>query len=296
MVLPSKYTGGQIALSHNEEKVLYDCGAQGSFQTSVVAAYTGMTHEAKPITGGFCLVLAYHLICTSNALPPSIATRDRARRMLCKALATWEASAADPSSPDRIIYLLEHKYPQEAIRVAALRGVDIERAVFLDYLANDSGVSVGLGSVICYLTGKANDSGQRSRTYSGVPAPRGDVYKDPHAVVAVQELEDERKSASEEVVDFAEITARQTFISSVYDVEGKAVGDEFKIDEHTGAIPSNLTEAVAKGSYDIQEYRAGWRSDNRTNHISWLPPRFGLHLKEREPMLERCKSVVVVDR
>lgn len=66
IVLLSSYSGGQVHVSHSASSHLYDLAPSSASATSVLAWYTDVIHEVKPITSGYCLALSYNLIHTSQ--------------------------------------------------------------------------------------------------------------------------------------------------------------------------------------------------------------------------------------
>lgn len=57
IVLPSAYAGGQVNLSHGGVDMVYDCSARSLNTMTVMAWYTDVICEAKPITSGYRLAL-----------------------------------------------------------------------------------------------------------------------------------------------------------------------------------------------------------------------------------------------
>ncbi|EGN96309.1 hypothetical protein SERLA73DRAFT_76286 [Serpula lacrymans var. lacrymans S7.3] len=72
IVLPSLYSGGQVHVSHGASKQIFDLASSSAFTTSLLAWYTDVMHEVKPVASGYRLALSYNLIHTSTGLAPSI--------------------------------------------------------------------------------------------------------------------------------------------------------------------------------------------------------------------------------
>lgn len=146
IVLPSPYTGGEVRVLHgSEEKVLDFCGSSQQ-NTAVLAWYTDVLHEVKPIKSGFRLALSYNLIQTGPNSIPLLPTEDSAATHLRQVLAQWADGAFD-SPPDVICYKLEHEYSQSnrSKGVSCLKGVDAHKVARLQEAASGLGIAMGLG-------------------------------------------------------------------------------------------------------------------------------------------------------
>ncbi|PPR07884.1 hypothetical protein CVT24_005621 [Panaeolus cyanescens] len=69
VVLPSAFEGGQVHVSHAGATTVLDISKESTFSTSVLAWYTDVVQEVKPLTAGYRLALSYNLIHTSPDTP-----------------------------------------------------------------------------------------------------------------------------------------------------------------------------------------------------------------------------------
>src|SRR5882757_7992640 len=72
IVLPSKFEGGQVHVSHGNDKDVFDLSPLSEFTTSALAWYTDVTHEVKPVTSGYRLAISYNLIDPSPGISPPL--------------------------------------------------------------------------------------------------------------------------------------------------------------------------------------------------------------------------------
>ncbi|KAJ3551126.1 hypothetical protein NM688_g4911 [Phlebia brevispora] len=155
IALPSQFTGGATHVTHGGMSAAYDCSTTSDVQTSVMAWYIDVTHEVKPITSGYRLALSLNLIHTTTALRPAPSGNKKVLAALRKVLLAWRADAG-LCTPDKILYLLEHKYSQANLRGSALKGSDAQRVALLHMLGKELGFCLGLATVECHAYGTAD--------------------------------------------------------------------------------------------------------------------------------------------
>ena len=132
ILLPSRYTGGEIHLTHASETQVIDFSASSLAKTAVLAWYTDVLHEVKPVTSGYRLALSFNMIHTSPDKPlPTVSSQAdgpcaKLRRVLCE----WKEISG---SPESIAYLLKHQYSEADFRRGAsrLKGEDSQRMAFV---------------------------------------------------------------------------------------------------------------------------------------------------------------------
>ena len=135
ILLPSRYTGGEIHLTHASETQVIDFSASSLAGTTVLAWYTDVLHEVKPVTSGYRLALSFNIIHTSPDMPlPVVSSHAEGpfaelRRVLCE----WKETSGEPGSPDYITYLLKHQYSEADLARGAsrLKGEDSQRMAFV---------------------------------------------------------------------------------------------------------------------------------------------------------------------
>lgn len=203
-----------------------------------MAWYTDVTHEIKPIISGYRLALAYNLIHTTTSLRPALSSPESSIQQLRSILQTWTEDNGR-SAPKKIIYLLQHKYSQANLRASALKGVDANKVGILGMLAREHGFYLGLASVVCSLSGYADDEGGHRRGWGDTRAHN---------------------------VGFAEIEEREMTIEDFVDLDGNLIsnclpvnGEDEEEEEEEGegpceTIPAKLASIVEGGPVDSQEY------------------------------------------
>ncbi|KAF8607470.1 hypothetical protein BDV93DRAFT_468245 [Ceratobasidium sp. AG-I] len=149
VILPSYFEGGAVHLTLNEtSKVVDFSGAASPFQTSVLAWYTDVTHEIKPVTGGYRLALTYNLFRSmeSPTIHPAPVNDPSAAKLL-QALTDWAEGVKqgeDAKAPHALAWLLEHKYSRASMCFAALKGRDAHLVRRARLVAEELGLCLGL--------------------------------------------------------------------------------------------------------------------------------------------------------
>ena len=135
ILLPSRYTGGEIHLTHASETQVIDFSASSLANTAVLAWYTDVLHEVKPVTSGYRLALSFNINHTSPDMPlPMVSSHAEGPfAELRKVLSAWKERSWDSESPNSIAYLLQHQYSGAEFRRGAsrLKGEDSQRVAFV---------------------------------------------------------------------------------------------------------------------------------------------------------------------
>ncbi|RXW17208.1 hypothetical protein EST38_g8643 [Candolleomyces aberdarensis] len=158
-VLPSKFEGGEVHVSHDGRKAVIDVSEDSEFSTSILAWYTDVLHEIKPVTSGYRLTLSYNLCQTApNLLRPSLPDMHGAGAAFRNVLAKWKAGAYMVAhSPPILAYILSHEYTPSDLRqgLDKLKGSDAHKVVHLLPIAKELGFSVCLGNFTFSQSGYA---------------------------------------------------------------------------------------------------------------------------------------------
>jgi hypothetical protein len=161
IVLPSAYTGGQVCVSHASSTNVVDFASSSAFSTSVLAWYTDVRHEVKPITTGYRFALSYNLVHTSSGVPqPSLSDIDSAFSNLRHVLRKWHKGAYEANSEtDIIAYLLKHQYSASNLNKGfeALKGVDAHKVANLRLIAEELGYMICLANLLYIVSGVAEN-------------------------------------------------------------------------------------------------------------------------------------------
>ena len=68
-VLPSAFQGGEVHVSHSGTSVVIGVSKDFESNTSILAWYTDVVHEVKPVTSRYRLAHSYNLIHASRNVP-----------------------------------------------------------------------------------------------------------------------------------------------------------------------------------------------------------------------------------
>ena len=154
VVLPSKFEGGQVHVSHGNNKDVFDVSPSSAFATSALAWYTDVIHQVKPITSGYRLALSYNLINPSPGIPPPhLPDMHSAVSEVEAIFRKWRAGGY--ANSDYIAYLLDHQYSKAGLVSAALKGRDATLVSNIRRAAENQGVSLLLGLLECEISGDA---------------------------------------------------------------------------------------------------------------------------------------------
>ena len=141
VTLPSSYTGGELMVGHNEEWKAY-----GGSKTAVslVAFYADCRHEVLRVKSGYRITLTYNLLLHGDTSRPEgdDGTVAELANLLREHLGTpvpryYGGPATDP--PNRLVYLLDHKYTPRGLNWRRLKGADANRVTLLRTAAAKAG-------------------------------------------------------------------------------------------------------------------------------------------------------------
>jgi hypothetical protein len=233
VVLPASFEGGDAHLSHGNQSLVFNTSVDSLLNTSVLAWYTDVMHEIKPITAGYRLALSYNLIHTTSSLRPALPTTEHVISPLRRVLLSWKQQQ---KGPEKIIYMLDHQYSHANMSGGALKGSDAHTLAILDELAKEMGFHLGLANLEHKVTGTAADDGG---------------YHD-YGEVSMQDVDD-----------------TTTSIEHLVDLDGKLISDDIDFDDETETIPRNLGKILEEGGWDDQEYE-GYQGEFHLTLSSWL--------------------------
>ncbi|KAL0064876.1 hypothetical protein AAF712_008129 [Marasmius tenuissimus] len=230
VVLPSRFTGGDAHVSHGTLKKVFNTSGPSLSKTTVLSWYTDVTHEIKPIQSGYRLALSYNLFHTTTSLRPSLSSQNDIVGRLRHILLSWKQRE---SKPDKIIYMLDHKYSQASLSASALKGKDAHLVAALDSLSKELGFSLGLAHIEHHESGQANDYGgsYRHRGYWGYG-----------------------ESEDDDDVEMGEIEERTTTIENLVDLDGEDISDTVEFDDEAETIPARFDRYFEGQSCDDEEY------------------------------------------
>ncbi|MGH8227142.1 MAG: 2OG-Fe(II) oxygenase [Steroidobacteraceae bacterium] len=135
VILPSRFTGGELVIEHQGEQQTVRGSAR---QLTFAAFYADCHHEVRPVRSGYRLALTYNLIAAGTAeaaVPKSIGALSACIRRLFETPTTTYTGGREPSPADRLVYLLDHEYTPHALAWSRLKNADAARASALRRVA-----------------------------------------------------------------------------------------------------------------------------------------------------------------
>ena len=275
IILPSQFTGGEAHLSHSGVSTAIDVAPTSLWSTSVLSWYTDVTHEIKPIHSGYRLALSYNLIHSTNTLKPRLSDASSTVTRLRHIFGSWRQDLED--APQKIIYLLDHKYSLANMRGNALKGSDAHRVALLQALADEFGFRLGLASIEC------NESGAAENDYGG---GYGGGSRWGRRRYGYDDDDDDMDPAD---LEFAEDVEREMSITNLVDLGGRMLTATLDLGEEDECIPLELQDMVESGVPDDQEYE-GYQGNVRMRIVSRVALLTDLYLVQYAGNLTRCKD------
>ena len=231
VVLPSQFTGGAVHVSHGGLSKVYDCSPTSATQTTVLAWYTDVKHEVKPITSGFRLALSYNLLHTGTSLRPALSTNTDTLEALRDLLQAWK----ERGRPKKLVYLLSYKYSKANLRGSALKGADAHKVALLDPLAKEYGFGLGLATLVFHESGFPSNSGygytgDARRRWTHPPSDDGDDME----------------------MDMVESTTMT--LENLVGLDGKLILNRLEFNAEKEGIPEELEDVLRENGWDEQEF------------------------------------------
>jgi hypothetical protein len=143
--LPSEHCGGDVFLVHGGKEQVLQTAPTSSFSLSMLAWYSDISHQVRPITSGYRLVLTYNLVQSQTTPKQTAAALDESYVRFGQLLATWNRRHA---SLEVLVYPLMHQYTEASLALRSLKGQDAARGRFLERHCRDFGVCWFLGRLI----------------------------------------------------------------------------------------------------------------------------------------------------
>ncbi len=172
IVLPSIFTGGELAVRHQGREVMLDMRCEDPSEAAFAAFYADCVHEVRPIASGSRLTLIYNLRRAAHGPLPEAPDYRGEEDELAQLLHRWAAGDGAPDAlPEKLIYPLEHAYTIAELSFGALKGADAAAAAVLKGAAARSGCELHLALISIEESGIAEHTayyGSRWRRNSDV--------------------------------------------------------------------------------------------------------------------------------
>ncbi|MEZ4339127.1 MAG: 2OG-Fe(II) oxygenase [Sandaracinaceae bacterium] len=137
LLLPSRYTGGEIVVRHGGEQLTHATAERADSSLYFVGFYADCVHEIRPVTSGCRVALTFVLHVEADRAVSAGLTQDA---RLTSQLARYFDEGSDPC----LVYLLDHAYSSQGLDWSRLKNGDRLRTRAL----REAGESIGCA---CYL-------------------------------------------------------------------------------------------------------------------------------------------------
>jgi hypothetical protein len=238
IVLPSKFTGGSLHLSHSGQSKVVDIQTLSSSTTSVLAWYTDVYHSVHPVLSGYRLALSYNLIHPPNSqvpkpiLPQLDAVYDEIRQVLL----SWRQNSEEHVT--KLAYVFDHEYSQSNLKAEALKGSDARTLALLQPIAETLGFQIYLANLEYEMSGPADSDGPPPREYGWGGRGRYGCYYDEE-----DEDVDEDDEDGAEGLNIAEVNGSLLTIGYTVDLDGIPVNIHgIEIDEETEMVNGEMQD------------------------------------------------------
>jgi hypothetical protein len=134
--LPSRHQGGEVWLSHAGQTAVLDTSATSQFDLTTLAWYSDVTHEVKPLTSGYRLVLTYNLVQDSQIQRQAASLLTLNRERLATSLAECHNILSNQSCS---IYILDHQYTEASLQLGQWKGRDAAVGHYLNHVCTANG-------------------------------------------------------------------------------------------------------------------------------------------------------------
>lgn len=162
--------------------------------------FSDVTHEVKPVEGGYRLVLTYNLVRPTEGPAQSAAILGNKTQRLRDILARWKENYdREGDCPSVVAYKLDHQYTDANLRFDHLKGGDQLKARYFRDSCAKEGFTMYLANIVKEVTGGVEDD------YSG------------YYVSGVQEIQD--------------ITDESLKLSNVIGLDGTVVAKSMDLTE-----------------------------------------------------------------
>lgn len=157
VILPSRFTGGELVIEHLDEQVTVRGSAR---QLTFAAFYADCRHEVRPVRSGYRLALTYNIIVEGNTeavLPKTLVALNASIRRFFEQPTLSRLGGRELSPPDRLVYLLDHEYTPHALAWHRLKNADAARAAALRQVARQLDCEIFLALADVHETWSCED-------------------------------------------------------------------------------------------------------------------------------------------
>ncbi|MFM8364724.1 MAG: 2OG-Fe(II) oxygenase, partial [Verrucomicrobiota bacterium] len=238
VALPSAHEGGELLVRHAGREAVVDLRGTDPGEVGFAAFFADCEHEVRPVVSGYRVCLIFNLVLAtrrrdSDPQPPD--ERPFVEKS-AKALQAW--TSRSDCKPEKIAWLLDHKYTASGLSFSALKGRDAAVAKVLLEAAKISGCAFHLGIVHIEESGWAEYTGyhgrRRGRWYSNDDEEEEDSEEyEVGEVCDSAAFIDEWRDSSDRPVEFGKIPLGENEVLPPEALEGEEP-DEIHFSEATG--------------------------------------------------------------
>jgi hypothetical protein len=192
----------------------------------------------------------FDLVHTGEAPPPSLATANQMASRLRHTLLSWSQSS--DTDLDKIIIMLDHKYPKVPLSSDALQGTDARLFTILDGLATELGMCMGLVNVQHTQHGSGRDELREL-----VNRKRGGWGHNDW---------DDDDDMDDGNVELEEVEEEETTLKKLVNAKGKLIQASLEFDDEREMIPRFEDFDFDAENWDDQTYD-GWQGDVCLCHL-----------------------------
>jgi len=167
VTLPSRYTGGELMVEHNDDRRAYRASKTA---LSLVAFYADCRHEVLKVRSGYRITLTYNLLLHGDTGRPE---GDEETVAGLAGLLREHFSTPVPryyggpvgGPPGRLVYFLDHEYTPRALTWTRMKGADGTRVSLLRSAAGRAGCEAVLALADIKTTHSAFEDGYDAYGY-----------------------------------------------------------------------------------------------------------------------------------
>jgi len=157
ILLPSKYTGGEVSFSHCGSNKTFDFSATSMTDSCVLAFYSDVQCTVGPVRTGYRLSLAYNLISTEPDSIPRIPAATTSSEELARIFEEWQkGSYVHDADTNVLAYILDGDYMPSVSKGGAISFSDSDAMTLanLQPPATQHGYTICLGGLTCQVSGE----------------------------------------------------------------------------------------------------------------------------------------------
>ncbi|KLO10713.1 hypothetical protein SCHPADRAFT_808165, partial [Schizopora paradoxa] len=164
VTLPSRFSGGQVVLSHAGKDEVIDIADTSYNTTHVMSWYTDIMHSVKPVQSGYRLALSYNLLHGKNFFRPIVNLPEEKFQKLRTLLENWsKVHNAGYEIEEKLCFSMDHEYSQRNLQAGGLKGDDARLVVIVAPIAEELDIGLYIANIELCKTGGAEETSGEGR-------------------------------------------------------------------------------------------------------------------------------------